>query len=461
METTKGTLNMSVKEIDRVSIMERIIERRMTIREGALRLKLTARQVKRIKKKYISLGIAGLISKKRGKLSNRGHSSQLKENVLELLASTYYDFGPTLASEKLKELHEIKINRETLRKWGLESGLWKAKRRKVPKIHQTRTRRSCFGELIQIDGSHHAWFEDRGPTCCLLVFIDDATSCLVGLRFEPGETTAGYFRLAKSYFNQYGLPQAFYSDRDSIFRVNRPESVNETETQFERAMKELDIELICARSPQAKGRVEKANGTLQRRLVKELRLRGINTIEEANRYLPEFIEKYNQKFAVEAADPTDIHCKTLPDIKKLNRILSFRHIRTLTKNLELSYQNRIYQLNVQGTGLGLRHAKVEVCESLTGEITLFYRDRILSCVSREKNKKAPAVLSAKELEAKPKKVSQNAPHKPGAQHPWLNGGFAIQRYTDLLKKQTNRSYPPGSFVVTPPVEGAVTTEACG
>ncbi len=302
----------------------------------------------------------------------------------------YVDFGPTFAAEKLRECHGLKVNKETLRQWMIDWGIWKAKRHKAVRIHQTRQRRTCFGELVQIDGSHHDWFEGRASKCCLLVFIDDATSRLVGLRFEAGETTAGYFKLGQIYMKQYGRPLALYSDKDSIFRTTRPYQINleNTETQFSRAMRELDIELICADSPQAKGRVERANGTLQKRLVREMRLRNINNIEDANAFLPEFIEDYNNRFAVEPCCTINAHRSTLPDAKIWDLVFSFQYERTLSKNLEMSYDSKIYQIKESTSGYRLRHAKIKVCESLTGAITLLSQGKQLNYVCHDKQQRA-------------------------------------------------------------------------
>lgn len=210
----------------------------------------------------------------------------------------YYDFGPTLAAEKLLERQGISINKETLRQWMIEAGLREGKICKPTRVHQQRTRRTCFGKLVQIDGSYHDWFEGRAERCCLIVYIDDAISKLLVLRFEPNESALSYFNTTRDYIMQYGRPLAFYSDQHGIFSMNIKEAYLDTgETQFARAMRELDIKITCANSPEAKGRVERANGILQDRLVKELRLRGISDIDSANAYLPQFVIDYNNRFA--------------------------------------------------------------------------------------------------------------------------------------------------------------------
>ena len=209
-----------------------------------------------------------------------------------LIEERYSDFGPTLACEKLSEVHHLTISRESVRRIMIEAGIWKPKRAKQPSAHQMRERRACFGELVQIDGSDHAWFEDRGPESSLLVYIDDATGQLLELLFVPSETFFGYCEATRHYVERYGKPVAFYSDKHGIFRVDQERPLGTTSglTQFGRAMDELDIQIICANSPQAKGRIERANQTLQDRLVKELRLRGISDMEAGNAYLPDFWE---------------------------------------------------------------------------------------------------------------------------------------------------------------------------
>ncbi len=220
-----------------------------------------------------------------------------RAQVARLIRTQYGDFGPTLAAEKLHERHEHRLSAETLRQWMIADGLWQPKSRKRARIHPRRPRRPCRGELVQIDGSPHDWFEGRGPRCTLIVFIDDAAGELMALRFAPAETTWAYMQTLQAYLNQHGRPVALYSDKHSIFRINHPEHEGEL-TQFSRALKTLDIAPIHANTPQAKGRVERANQTLQDRLVKEMRLRAISDIDTANTFLPAFIEHYNQRFAV-------------------------------------------------------------------------------------------------------------------------------------------------------------------
>ncbi len=223
---------------------------------------------------------------------------------MNLVRRHYVDFSPTFAHEKLTEVHHLAFSVETLRQWMIAAGLWLAKSRKKARVHQRRPRRPCVGELVQIDGSPHDWFEERAERCTLLVFIDDATSRLMALRFVPAETTQAYMETLRACLDQHGRPVALYSDKHSIFRVNHPEHEGEV-TPFSRALKTLDIEPIHAHTPQAKGRVERASQTLQDRLVKELRLRHINDMGQANAFLPEFIETYT-------TDALPCHPRTTP-----------------------------------------------------------------------------------------------------------------------------------------------------
>ena len=248
-------------------------------------------------------------------------------------------------------------------------GLWRSKKRPGARVHQSRPRRPALGELVQIDGSPHAWFEDRGPRCTLIVFIDDATSRLMALRFAEAETTEAYMRTLRGYLDQHGRPVAIYSDKHSIFRVNQKDREGDL-TQFTRMLKTLDIQPIHANTPQAKGRVERANQTLQDRLVKELRLRRIDDIQSANAFLPEFIADYNQRFSVAPKTSQNAHRNLLHDSAALNLILSLHTARKLSRNLTCRYRSREYQIQGQGHGYRLRGSTVTVCESFDGPISL-------------------------------------------------------------------------------------------
>jgi len=381
-------LNMTIKEIDRVGIIKRVINKEITQKDAAPLLRVSLRQIKRIVKRFISEGEAGLIAKCKG--GNRAFSKEFKEEVLRNVAQQYHDFKPTFAAEKLLERNALKVNKETLRQWMIEDGLWKGKHRKAARIHQSRHRRSGLGEMIQIDGSHHDWFEGRAPKCCLLVFIDDATSRLMHMRFEDSETTMGYFRGIKSYVLMHGRPLAFYNDKHGIFRVNTAGVTDKLRgtTQLQRAMQELQINVIYAESPQAKGRVERANQTLQDRLIKEMRLRGISDIEAANAYLPEFIAKHNAQFAIEIDNLTDIHLPLGLLEERLDMILGIHKTRKLSNNLEFQYDNMIYKVKRHGSGYSFRKAAVTVVEQTDGVLKVYKGSELLVCevISKTRHK---------------------------------------------------------------------------
>ncbi|HWU40570.1 MAG TPA: ISNCY family transposase, partial [Candidatus Acidoferrum sp.] len=299
-------------------------------------------------------------------------------------------------------------------------GLWKPRRAKKPAVHPLRERRACFGELVQIDGSEHAWFEERGPQCTLLVFIDDATGQLLELWFAPEETFFAYCEAARHYFERNGKPVAFYSDKHGIFRVNQPRPSGTTDglTQFGRAMQELDIQILCAHTPQAKGRVERANQTLQDRLVKELRLRGISDIPTANAFLPVFREDFNRRFAVAPRSTHDAHRPLLPG-DDLDRILSHQETRTLSKNLTVQFQRVIYQIHSDRPDYALRNAQVTCCETVQGQITIFYKNQSLPYTIYRKPPRQAAVVESKSLDH----------HLPAPNHPWRRYGHPLRDHS--------------------------------
>ena len=375
--------NMSSKELSRRDIIIRVDRKELTQLTAAAMLNIGDRRVREILAEYRKYGDIAFVSKKRGKPSNRALPEEFRNKAISLVKQNYYDFGPTFAAEKLAENHNIKVHNTTLRCWMIEDNIFRTKRRKPTKIHQSRERRDCVGELIQIDGSHHAWFEGRADKCCLLVFIDDATSALMYCRFEKSETSQGYFRATKDYINTYGKPLEFYSDRAGIFKVNH-KCAEPNKTQFQRAMGQLNIKLTYAYSPQAKGRVERANKTLQDRLIKEMRLRGINNIDDANKYLPEFISKYNEKFAKLPKDETNIHRQVDLTTEQLEDILSIRTTLKLSKNLEFSFNNKIYQITDKIKGYRLRKAVVTILENTDNQTKILYKN--IKCAFRVLNK---------------------------------------------------------------------------
>jgi hypothetical protein len=331
---------MSERELQRVEILTAIIAGRLTVTSAADILGLERRQVQRLLKAYRQDGAAGLAHKARGRRSNRAFADDLRHRVLTLVQQDYGDFGPTFLSEVLAERHSLTVSRETLRLWMTEAGLWRSRSQRRA-LHQPRLRREHFGELVQIDGSEHRWFEDRGPPCSLLVFIDDATGRLMQLRFVKSESAFSYFEALRGYLTAHGRPLAFYSDKHSVFRVSKTEAKGgQGMTQFGRALSELGIEILCANSSQAKGRVERVNRTLQDRLVKELRLAGVATIEAGNAFLPDFMERFNARFAAPPARPQDLHRPLGLADQRLSDVLAWREQRYVGRDLALSYQRK-------------------------------------------------------------------------------------------------------------------------
>lgn len=331
-------------EVNRLRILQDVIDRRLTTRLAAARLDISDRHCRRLLERYRSEGPLSLANKRRGQRGNRQLIPGLAEHALHLIRERYADFGPTLACEKLAELHDVYLAKETVRKLMTQAGLWIPRKLRAPRIHQPRQRRACVGELIQIDGCEHRWFEDRGPACTLLVYVDDATSRLMQLLFVGSESTFTYFEATRGYLERYGKPLAFYSDKASVFRINNKQAAGgDGQTQFGRAMNELNITGICANSSSAKGRVERAHLTLQDRLVKELRLRGISTPEAANAFADQFMADYNRRFAKTPRHDFDVH-RPLESDTDLKETFTWREPRKVSKNLTLQYDKMVYLL---------------------------------------------------------------------------------------------------------------------
>jgi transposase len=362
----EGLVTMSDKELDRLRVLERVISGALTQRAAAEMLGLTARQVRRLERAYQAHGAGALASKRRGRPSNRKLAPAFRKHVLELVRTLYTDFGPTLASEKLREHHGTAVSVETLRTWMTEAGLWHSRMQRRRRPQQPRHRRECLGELVQIDGCDHEWFEDRAPRCTLLVYVDDATSRLMHLQFVRYESTFDYFDATQQYLGMHGKPVAFYSDKAAIFRVNAKDArAGDGYTQFD-----LNVDVICANSPAAKGRVERAHQTLQDRLVKELRLRGISNREAANAYAPEFIAAYNRRFARAPRNPHDAHRPVEAHVD-LDRVFTWQEERRLTGSLTLHYKRVMYVVDPDCEAAKMARGKrVLVRESQAGEIVI-------------------------------------------------------------------------------------------
>jgi hypothetical protein len=333
-----------MRELDRLKCIQAVIDGELRATTAAERVHLSVRQVRRLTQRYRLEGPIGLISRHRSRPSNHRLDEELENQVVRILRECYADFGPTLAAEKLSERHQIVLAKETVRRIQIAAGLWVPRKLRPVKIQQPRLRRACLGELIQIDGCEHRWFEERAPACTALVYVDDATSRLMHVYFTGAESTFAYFEATREYLGRYGKPLAFYSDKASIFRVNRPDCVKGPGfTQFARALYELNIDGICANTPAAKGRVERAHLTLQDRLVKELRLAGISSIEAANAFMPSFIEAYDARFAKAPRNGHDAH-RALRNDEDLELIFAWRELRKVTHSLTLRYERQIYLL---------------------------------------------------------------------------------------------------------------------
>lgn len=397
-----GDIAMSNKEVNQVEIFEKLKRREIKQKKVARVLGLSVRQVKRKLRRYKLYGAMSLVHKSRGRKSNRQISQEVLDKATAIIKDKYWDFRPTLAHEKLVENHGFEFSREKLRQEMITVGLWKPSRQKIAHVHQPRERRACFGELVQLDGSPHDWFEGRAPECNLNVMIDDATSTPL-FEFSKVETAQDYFRLAEQYFKKYGLPLSLYADKHSIFRVNTPTSLDHQKpsktnqfeglTQFGRACRELDIELIYASTAQAKGRVERVNQTLQDRLVKEMRLNNVSSIEEANNFVPTFIPSFIHKFATKPRSGVDMHRKLGKHID-LKKILCVKESRILSRNLTFQYTNTIFKVKTNRSAYSLRKTLITICERYDGSITIWdNKDKPLKYTTIQKLPKQPEVNS--------------------------------------------------------------------
>jgi len=411
------TLTMSIKEVTRSQILRMADEKQITQCEGARRIGVTERHFRRLLHNYRERGAEGIISRHRGKISGNRMSTEKQDKILDKLKENYPGFGPTLASEKLFERDGIKVSKETVRQIMITAGLHKPKIRKKDKVRPLRQRRPRRGELVQIDGSYHAWLEDRAETACLLLFIDDATSEILAAEFVDKESFWSYAGICKRYFRQYGLPEAFYADRFSVFRVNHANvTTTAAQTMFEQAMNALGIDLICASSPQAKGRVERANQTLQDRLVKDMRLEGISDYQQANAFLADYLTRYNQKFAVQPADLIDSH-EPLRAENDLDWIFTKKIMRKLSKDLQFQYDRVIYQIQTERPAYALKGREVTVLENEHGNINVLLDQTPLDFKRFIRQPSRNAVATGKDIEL----ISS----KPAPDHPWRSYGKKI------------------------------------
>lgn len=378
-----------MQELERAKVIEAYAKGEIKAAVAALRLQISTRQVRRLQERFADAGVAGIASKRRGKPSNNQLEAGVAQKAILVVREHYADFGPTLACEMLREQHDLVLSKETVRKLMTEAGLWTPRGERRPDLHQPRERRACLGELVQIDGSRHAWFEKRRAPCSVLVFIDDATGRILYLHFSETECTNGYFEALQAYLPLHGKPQAFYADRAAVFRS--PSANKHIPTQFQRAVDELGIELICANSPQAKGRVERANRTLQDRLVKQMRLDGIEDIDTANKWVWQFIERYNEQFSCAARSGLDLHTPLRP-AEDLKRILSIRDTRKLSNKLTLQHNQQQYVLKDEPWLRALIGQPVVIHRYRDGQVELRANDVTVQYTTLHSPKRSSAIL---------------------------------------------------------------------
>jgi transposase InsO family protein len=450
-DAAMAVLAMSHGELSRFDTLMRVERGELRVADAAVLLGLKRRQVFRLLDRLRADGAGGLVSRKRGRPSNRRHSDALREQIVAIVRQHYPDFGPTLAREYLIERHGITVACETLRQLMIQAGLWKDRAVRRSRPYQPRYRRDCRGELVQVDGSKHWWFEDRGPQCTLLVFIDDATSELMHLAMAESENTFAYMNAMRAYIEAHGKPVALYSDKHSVFRNNGATAKGDGMTHFGRALEALNIEIICAHSPQAKGRVERVNGTLQDRLVKAMRLAGISTIAEANAFLPGYMKRHNKQFAKAPFDPRDLH-RPLALHEDLEAEMVWREQRTLTRALTLHYNKMLIILDPTAISQPLAGTRVDVCEYPDGRLEIRHGERVLPYRVFDKIRQVnqAAIVENKHLDAAlamarlmqealpPKKRNNNEPCRR-SQAPHM---FPSPAQTEQQPAKRKRGRPP-------------------
>ena len=409
-----SALKLSRQERLRVDMFGRVQRGELTLLKAAELTGLSYRQTLRVFARYQELGAAGVCHRLRGQTSNRKSPAGNEQRAVSLYAKQYSDFGPTLAAEYLAQVDGLLVSAVTLRRWLVRAGLWKP-RRGGPQHRKWRERKPHFGEMLQVDGSLHDWFEGRRKQASLIVMIDDATNWMYARFFEE-ETTTAIMETFRRYILQYGLPRSLYVDKDSIYNVNRDatadENLKETGplTQFSRALGQLDVTLILANSPQAKGRVERRHQLLQDRLVKALRLSQISTLEAANDFLDQtFLDPLNEQFQYAAAEPADVH-RSLPRGVRLEHVLSVQEQRVVRNDWTISWRNRCFQLTEANQKLALVGQRILVCEHLDGSLHLWFRKRELTWLELPERPQRPKAAAKTSTSSKPK--------KPAADHPW-------------------------------------------
>ena len=377
-----GKILMGQKELQRSHVLKKVQCGEMKKTEAAKQLQISYRQLQRIYARYLEEGDAGLPHRNQGRAANNRIQAEIQERALKAYRERYFDFGPTLAAEHLLRSEKIRVSEETLRQWLLGAGLWQRKRRGNP-YRSRRERRACFGELVQFDGSRHDWFEGRRGKCCLMNMVDDATGMSFSMLFEE-ETTEAAMRVLWGWIQRYGIPQALYCDRKNAFVSNREPSVEEQlagiepKSHFERACEKLGIEVIRAYSPQAKGRVERNHAVYQDRFIKELRLAGVGTIEEANKFLEEkYLPVVNGKFARVPACLEDGHIPL--GRVDLGEILCFEEQRVVSRDFVIGFKRRLFQILPKSRPRPHPGEKVTVRVRLDGSLDVYFKSTKLSC----------------------------------------------------------------------------------
>lgn len=427
----RGTILMSEKERDSLVVLERVKGEEITMAEAARLLGTSYRQCWRRFRRYEEAGAQGLVHRLRGVCGNRSIVERVKDRIVELYRGLYEGFGPVLFAEKLEAEQEIRIDHETLRRLLIKEGLWTATKKRKKRHKPWRPRRMHFGELVQMDGSHHRWFEDRGQKCCLMVMIDDATGIRMSLLSEE-ETTEAAFELLRMWILRYGVPKSLYADKKNVYvacekdRENARLEGREALTHFGLSCRKLGIEIVRANSPQAKGRVERSNGVYQDRLVKELRLKGIDTIAGANELLASgFDDDLNRRFAIEPGDGCDYH-RSATGVD-LSEIFSIEHERTLSTNWTLSFENRLYQLASWSANYSPAKRKVLVRRYLDGSLHMFYRGEEIGFEEFD-----PGVARKTKTQRRERSLAASGkPPLPSPDDPWKTPWSAKQ----LLKQQ--------------------------
>lgn len=415
-------ITMTSKEAGRYNVIKELIDKKINGTDASKQLCLSVRQIKRIKFKVLEFKIKGVIHGSRGKSGNRKIDNEIIVKAKKLLNEKYHDFNPLLAQEHLRDDDGIKASKETVRQWLISEKLWKQRRKSEVKKHVWRERKDNYGEMQQFDGSYHNWFESRnieevGKEQCLLLAVDDAKGTITNVEFADNEGVEAVFCFWDAYFKKNGLPISIYLDKFSTYKINHKNAVDNKDlmTQFERAMKQLDVRVIHANSPQAKGRVEKMNNTLQRRLVKEMRLAGINTIAEANKYLKEvFISKFNAQFGAMAKKKNDLH-RELDEkrMSELKKILSVQSERNVNNDYTIRFKNGYYQLRETQPTIVCKKDKVTIEEHLNGELKIAIREKYLDYFKLPEKPK-------KEIEVRLAALTKTKPVSwvPPANHPW-------------------------------------------